>query len=245
MTLRLDLARARRILGVTIAAAIVLTFVAQFFKDAGRFGAVTRFFDSDQKLNFPSVIKELALVASALGVYAISRIARDEGDRWAGRWRFLAVVVALLALDEMTFAHQTLGQVLQRRLEFDGALHFAWVVVYLPLALAVVVALVPFWWNLARPLRWSFAWAAVLFGGGAGLVTLVKGWIESDSGQDSLAFFLTAAASDSLELIGLAVLVLAVFNELAWRAGQITIALDRERLQHSAVRATLDRAAAN
>jgi hypothetical protein len=245
MTLRLDFGRVRRVLTFVVTAAIVLTFAAQFMKDAGLLGSVTRFFDSDTKLNFPSVIKELALVASALGLYAISRVARDEGDRWAGRWRVLTLVVSLLALDEMMLGHQSLSDVLKRRFDFDGPLHFAWVVVYLPLAVAVFVMLARFWWSLPRRLRWSFAWAGVLFGGGSGLVALLKGVIASDSGQQSLAFYLAAAVSDSLELVGLAILVLAVFEELARRAGKITVALHLESPQHSAsARAALDRAAA-
>jgi hypothetical protein len=225
VSLRLDLGRVRRVLIVTVAALVVLTFIAQFLKDAGWLSSVSRFFDSDVKLNFPSVFKDFAMVVSALGVWAIARVARDEGDPWAVHWRVLAVVIGLLALDEMTFAHQSIGETLSNHFDFTGPLHFAWVVLYLPLALAVFLILARFWWNLPPALRWSFACAGVLFAGGSGGLELIKGSIASAEGQQTLRFYLAAAASDSLEMIGLAILLLTVLRELGRRAGQVSVAI--------------------
>jgi hypothetical protein len=227
MTLRLDLVRTRRVLIATVAALIVLTFVAQLLKHAKLLPSMTRFFDSDVKLNFPSVFKELALVVSALGVWLIARAARADGDRWATHWLVLAVVVALLTLDEMTYGHQSVSSVLEGHFTFGGPLYFAWVIVYLPLALAACIVLARFWWSLPPGLRWSFACAAVLFGGGSGGVELVKSSIASDEGVRSLHFYLAAAASDSLEMVGLTVLLLTVLGELARRVGEVTLAIQR------------------
>src|SRR4029077_20087537 len=118
MTVRLDLRSLRQVLIVTVATLIVLTFVAQFSKNADWVPSITRFFDSDVKLNFPSAFKELALVSSALGVWAIARAAHDAGDPWTRHWQVLAVGIGLLALDEMTFAHQSIGRVLRGHTAF-------------------------------------------------------------------------------------------------------------------------------
>jgi hypothetical protein len=101
------------------------------------------------------------------------------------------------------------------------------VLVYLPLAVVACIVLARFWWNLPPGLRWPFACAAILFGGGSGGVEPVKASIASDEGVLSLRFYLAAAVSDSLEMIGLAVLLLTVLGELARRVGEVTVAFRR------------------
>jgi hypothetical protein len=225
MTLRLHLRTVRQFLIVTVAALVVLTFVAQVFKDQGWLPSVARFIDSDVKLNLPSVFKELALVAAALVTWLISRIAREEDDRWGIHWLVLSVIIAFLALDEMTFAHQSFGNALRAHFDFHGALHYAWVVVYGPAAVVGFVLLARFWWNMRSGLRRSLAWAGLLFGVGAAGFGLLKGSVADRWGTASLHFYLTSATSDSFEMIGMAVLLAAVLGELSRRAGEVTVSI--------------------
>ena len=86
----------------------------------------------------------------------------------------MGAVFALLTLDEMTYMHQRLSDVLHDLLDTSGPLRFAWILVYLPLVAVLVVLYWPFWRKLANPFRWQLLVAAILFAGGSGGIEVVK-----------------------------------------------------------------------
>jgi hypothetical protein len=96
----------------------------------------------------------------------------------------------------------------------NGALRFAWVLVYLPLVVVLAIVYLPFWRSLESRLRYRLLAAAVLFAGGSGGIELIKGAIYDDE-HWSLSYGLVASLSDSLELIGLVILVTILLEYLA------------------------------
>jgi hypothetical protein len=218
-------ARVGRALVVVVPLLVVATFVSQVVKTQVGVRSLTRFFDSDEKLNLPSVYKELTLLASALVTWAIAGSAGRAGDAWARHWRWLAVVMSVLALDEAITLHQSVDTVLRDHFDLSGPLHYAWVVVYLPAAAVAVACLARFWWSRPEGLRRSLALGGLLFGGGSGAFELVKGVVATDEGEHTLTFGLWAALSDSLEMIGLAILLLALLGELERRTRVVSLVL--------------------
>ena len=67
--------------------------------------------------------------------------------------------------------------------------------------------------------------AAIAFAGGSGGIELVKSALFEDD-HWKLSFGLAASVSDSLELLGLALLVTALLTTLSRSAAAVTLTLD-------------------
>src|SRR5271169_1695297 len=80
VAVRISLSKVRDVLLVVVGVLIATTFASQFIKAQHVGDDVTRFFDSDQKLNFPSLYKILALFTSSVVAAAISVAARRVRD---------------------------------------------------------------------------------------------------------------------------------------------------------------------
>ena len=218
-----------RYLGVLVGFLVAADFAAQVAKHTGQGLRLARFFDANVKVNFPTGFKVFALFTGALGTYLVGRHLRQIGGRWARQWIFLAGVLAFLTLDEMAYIHQTVGFVLRENIKFRGALYFAWVVIWLPAAVIVVVVLWRFVLAMEPRIRNGYLVAGLLIGGGSGLGELLKGRIAAAAGyHETFGFNLASACSDSLEMIGLAVLIVTVARALAMTAGEVRLVIEEE-----------------
>ncbi len=221
---KLPVAPIQRVVWVIVGVLIAATFVAQFAHDAFGQSTIINLFDSDQKLNFPSGMKIILLLAST-ALLAILGLA--VSDRWHRvRWFGMSAVFALLTLDEMTYMHQHLSDGLHDSFGTSGVFRFAWVLIYLPLVLVLVVCYWPFWRKLANPFRTQLLIAAIAFAGGSGGIELVKSKLFDDR-HWKLSFGLVASVSDSLELVGLALLATALLTTLARVTNRVTFTLER------------------
>ncbi|MDP8961118.1 MAG: hypothetical protein M3N32_05820, partial [Actinomycetota bacterium] len=158
-----------RLLAPIVAALVLTTFAAQVLKfTADVPNAITRLFDSNSKMNFPTAYKILALLACTVLLALIAAAKRRQGDRYARHWKGLAFVFLFLTADEATMIHQNLDRALQRLTGADGALYFSWTMVYLPLVAAFVIA----YWRFLRSLQprqqLLFGLAGGCYGGGSG-----------------------------------------------------------------------------
>jgi hypothetical protein len=220
-TFALDVSRLQRLLCWLVGGLILASFGAQLLKVRGTGLDLAALFDSDQKANLPTGYKILALNASAVIVWLIALSAARTRDPWSGKWRLLAGVMTFLALDETASMHQKLSSFTQRRFETEGVIEHGWIILYVPAAAVVACLLWRFATQLPRPTRTRFFLAAVLFGGGSGLLEPAKGVLA----EGSAPFYFVAATSDSLEEIGLAVFLVAALRTLQARSPRIEIAL--------------------
>lgn len=224
--LHVPVERVVRVLWWTVVAAIVATFAAQVWhKLAGDENTIIELFDSDQKLNFPTALK-LALMAGAALLFclvALGASARRDRVRWFG----LGALFGLVTLDELTYMHQRISDAFHEWFGSSGILRFSWIVIYVPVLAVIAIAYFPWWRALPRQLRNGLLWAAILFAGGSAGVELAKGALyeEHDWG---LKFGLVAAFSDSLEFIGLALLVAMLLREVASAPGAVTLGFERD-----------------
>ena len=215
---------ASRLIWLAVAVLIVATFVVQFIRDRSGRSTVVDLLDSDQKLNFPSAMKILLLLSATVLFLVIAVTVKDRWHRV--RWYGMSAVFALLTMDEMTYMHQRLSDALHEMLETSGPLRFAWVLVYLPLLAVLMVVYLPFWRRLANPLRTQLLVAAIGFAGGSGGTEFVKSELFDDR-KWKLSFGLVASTSDSLELLGLAVLVTALLATIGRATSSATVTFTR------------------
>ncbi len=208
---------------ISVVFLIVATFVAQFARNASGVNTMVNLFDSDQKTNFPSGAKILLLLAATALLGVLGMTVRDRWHRV--RWVGMSAVFALLTLDEMAYLHQHLSDGLHNLFATSGPLRFAWILVYLPLVAVLLVLYWPFWRKLPNPLRNQLLVAAIAFAGGSGGIEVVKSALFDDE-RWKLSFGLAASVSDSLELLGLALLVTALLTTISRAAAAVTITLD-------------------
>ena len=227
IAIRLPVRRVARVLWWTVVVLGLLSLAAQFMTQAQVLGHVQRFFNSDQKLNFPSVFKEVTLLASTV-LFALIATAHRRGRLadWK-HWWLLAGAFAFLTLDEMTYAHQSLTDFLEPRLETRGIFEFAWILLYVPATIALVAILIPFVRRLQADLRRRLLLASALFVLGAGGFEIIKGSLF-DKQQFSLWFGIAATTSDTLQMAGLSLLIVVLLTELARLVPTLHVQVDVE-----------------
>jgi hypothetical protein len=219
---RIRVATVTRWIWIVVAILIVATFAAQLFREAVSANTVVNLFDSDQKLNFPTTAKLLLMLSSTLlfATVGLATVSRHDRVRWIG----MSVIFGLLTLDEFTYMHQRLSDLMHEAFGTGGVLRFAWVLVYLPLVAVIAVVYLPFWRSLPSRLRYRLLAAALLFAGGSGGIEFAKSALYNDD-HWSLSFGLTASLSDALELVGLAILVAILLEHLTTLARGVDLRL--------------------
>jgi hypothetical protein len=153
--------------------------------------------------NVPTWYATGLLWTAALG---LGRCARREPGRARLWWWGLAAIFMLFSLDEAIGLHEGLDADAQRH----GVLYYSWVVPAAVMTSGFVVVYARFWLRLPAPTRRGFAWAFVLYVGGALAMELPLGAWHEAHGAESLGYFMIDFVEESLELVGLCVFLLAI-----------------------------------
>jgi hypothetical protein len=98
------------------------------------FGLVDSF-DMNVENNVPTFFSAFILVTSAVLLTVIT--SQSTADRYAGHWKWLAIIFAFMALDEDAALHELLIEPVRDLLPVTGPLYFAWVIPYGLAVLAV------------------------------------------------------------------------------------------------------------
>lgn len=162
--------------------------------------------------NLPTWYTASLLWTAALGLgvcgWTVSEERRDDARerRW---WWVLAGIFVLLSLDEAIELHEQLGGA-----ALHGPLYFSWVVPGSLLTGAFCMTYLGFWLRLPPPTRRGFAWAFVIYVGGAlGMELPLGAWYEL-RGDENLGYALLDFTEESLEVAGLSVFLLAIAQHL-------------------------------
>ncbi len=193
-----------------IAALVAAGFWAGLVAD-GSHPRLEREFHLDGEWTIPAFASSLLLVTGAVLAAVVAIEAGAAGSRWRWHWVVLAAGLAYMSVDETAGLHEMWGGPVKRFLPLDGTIfHFAWVVVAIPLVLALAVYFWPMLWKLPACDRNRLIAAGVVYVGGAVGMELVGGAIFGKSGSDSAAFQLSVVCEEGLELVGLGLLVRAL-----------------------------------
>jgi hypothetical protein len=214
--LRLDVDAVNRVLWVSMAVVVICDFLAS--AAAGLHAApysITRFLDGDEKVNVPTGFKTTSLLAATLLLLALWSVATRDHDRAGPGWRLLAAISAFAFFDETTYLHQSLATVVHEHLHTSGVLTYAWTIVYVPVLAAAGLLVLRYARHIPSPLRWRLVAGGGLYGFGAVALEPVKSTMSEHYGDGSLNFKLTAAVSDSLEMVGLTILLVSLIAGLA------------------------------
>jgi hypothetical protein len=130
---------------------------------------VARMFDLTEEANVPTWFGSSLWLVAALLAFAVFRVHRDRGYPNAAYWMGMVPLFVFLSIDEAGKVHETIGDVLGRRLEGYSILDytFAWIFFGLALLLSVGVVYLRFLLRLEKRTRVLFFISAGLYVTGA------------------------------------------------------------------------------
>jgi hypothetical protein len=153
-----------------------------------------------------------ALLAAAIA--AVSGMPRTRRG-----WVVVAALLAVLSLDEVAALHEWAGEVVAAAVDrLPPALAYGWM-----LPAAGILVLLGLWQRrflagLPRPLARRLLLAAFVFVGGALGLELVESAMHTTTGVIDNRYLLVAGVEETLELVGAALVLLALLDHLALEA---------------------------
>lgn len=192
-----------------------------------RFTRLTiRYFDFNGEENVPAFFSSVNLLAAAFLLYLIYWTNKGKSKRMDRRyWLALAVIFAFMAIDESVQVHEHIAEFVRPRLlsDFNGLLHWSWVVPY-TLVVVGVVALF-FRWVLALPVitRNLFFLSGSMFVLGALGFEFVEGYLYKQYGLDHIYNRVMYTLEELLEMTAVILFIYALLLYLENR--NLSIAL--------------------
>jgi hypothetical protein len=165
--------------------------------------------DADAETTLPTWFSTAVLLVGALLLLDAARTARALGDRAWRSWAVLAAAFAYLSADEGSRLHEA-GSALLDRAGVDTGLRFSWVVVALPLVVALAVAMVPFLRRLPRRTAGALLLAGAFYVGGAVGLEVVSGAVVDATAVGSAPYVLVSSLEELCEMVGAVLLAWAV-----------------------------------
>lgn len=231
-----------RALLVVVAVLLVAHLAGQYCKyELGHerlFGLVP-FFNMDHEHNVPAFFSMLLLLFAALLLAVVALVNRARAGSYNSRWWMLALGFLYMSFDEAFSLHERLIEPMRSVLvetglvaTVDGApvfgvLYYAWVVV----ALAGIAVLAPYFLmfllHLRAPVRLHLLAAAALYLGGAIGFELFSGRYAERHGRESFAYALFVAGEETLEMVGVIVLIRGILRHCAETYGEVRLAFGK------------------
>ena len=188
----------------------VVSQTAVFLLEGLPMGGLRRFIASKLSVNgeqsIPALYSSISLFFCGVLFWIIACYKQKLKDKYTSSWKALFVIFTCLALDELLSFHEYLSTPF-RKLGFDGILHYAWVIPGLIAVGIFCIAFYRFFQHLPRFLKRLILLAIFTFVGGAIFVEIVGGYYRYLYGKDNLGYFLIATIEESMEMIGVVILI--------------------------------------
>lgn len=166
-----------------------------------------RHFNLNGEYSVPAWYSTMLLALSSFLATLTAVFTVKEKQPFGFQWGFVAFCLLAMSIDEAAGFHEALIEPLRAIFNTTGALYFAWVI---PAVCALVLAtVVLFSFFLALPFIYKllFGMSALLFFSGAVGMELTGGWLLTTYGEDSLIYTGGYLIEESLEMLGLTLLV--------------------------------------
>ena len=172
-------------------------------------------FNMNEEISLPTWFASFLLLFVSVLMGAAGS-AKTQGRSAARYWKVLAVIFLFLSIDEGSSFHEVLSDPMRALLNIQsGWLYYAWVVPGAALAIAAIIYFFRFWRNLPASVRSLVGLASFLYLSGALGVELLGTYYASAIGGYDFNYFLSVALEESLEKLGLIILIYALIRYLA------------------------------
>jgi len=223
-TVHLTPARVTVALLVTIAALVSIHALSLFgLFELGRDHqmGLFRMFNLSEEGNVPTWFAATTLFTSAVLLGLTWHIVRAAGEPFARHWGVLALIFLFIAIDEAAGIHELLILPVRELVSAERALYFAWVIPYGILVLIFALAYARFMLALPRRTAILLLAAALLYVGGALGMEMLSPQVYDWTGEVSLPMFIMLLVEETLEMLGIAVLIYALLDHLARRGARV------------------------
>lgn len=180
-------------------------------------------FDLDVEQSVPTWFSCLLLIAAVPLLCMIASEKKRLGERFTWHWRGLAVIFAILSMDEIASFHNRIHIP-----HYWGPFHYAWV---LPAGLFVLVffiAYVRFLYHLSPRFRWLFIIAGGIYVFGAVGMEAAEGQVELIWGVH-LVYNLLTTLEETCEMVGAALFIYALLKYLQVGKSRVGVLFEDDR----------------
>lgn len=187
--------------------------------------SVPRQFDLNGEGNLAAWYASFLLLLCAALTLAIAAHAREKGAPLAHRWVALSGIIALMAIDETAQLHDMFTGPLRRGLEIDfGLFYFAWLLPAVGFLAFGAWYFAPIALSLPGAIYRRLIAAVAVYFGGAIVVEMLSGFAV-ESGRTSTPYLAVLTFEETCELVGILLVVGAMFALLRMVQPQTTVQL--------------------
>lgn len=201
------------IAALTVASTVAALSLWLFEWPEGSFGyALVELFWLDTEQNIPTLYQCSALFAASVLSILVGRRSSRAGAIHGPWWYALAGLFAFLGIDEGAQLHESVGDVIKAA--SDTTFGASWSLIYVPVALAVLAALVPFLLRLPARTRWLLVLSGAVYVGGSVAVEIAGQVHAGFFGQTNPVYAGLATIEEVLEMLGVALLIFTLLEHL-------------------------------
>lgn len=221
VNLTISPARVGVALGVLITAltlaSLAGTYAKYYYLD-GQLNGLVRLFNLDAEASLPTWFEALFLFSCALLLAWIGMGQRSAGKPYVRHWLGLALIFALMSLDEIMQFHELTIRPLRALLGTGGFLYFAWIVPAAVFVLLLAVLYFKFLLHLPAKTAGLFVAAAVSYVGGTLAVEAIGGRYEELHGMNNIVMALLTTLEEMLEMVGVGIFIYALLAYISEHA---------------------------
>ena len=205
-------------------AAHLIAGLVHHFSNADSAGGLVDAFDMNLE-NSVTTWSAALILAAAAGLCGLTAWAsrRSNDDSWR-KWMFIAGIITVLSIEEVADLHGYWGTRLQDQLETTGPLRYAWIMPAAVLVLIVAGTLARFVLGLDRPLRNAILTGGAVYVGAAIGLEVIHGVF---TGSESFALWLLHGVEETLELVAVSIVIVALLRDLERRFGSLALRFDQ------------------
>jgi hypothetical protein len=171
-------------------------------------------FSLNNEANIPTYVSSILLLTAAVLVLviAIQKYARKEKFRF--HWGLLAAVLFMFSIDEFTSIHEQFIKLFKNFPDFNGLFYFKWVIPGIAFVGVMALIYIPFFFHLETKYKILFLASFLIYFSGALGMEIVGGRYANYQTMKSFQFSLITTVEESLELIGMSMMIFTFLQYL-------------------------------
>jgi len=183
------------------------------------------FFDLGNEKNLPTFFQTAILVFAGILLLLCSGIIQKHREPSRGYWIALAIGFFYMGIDEWFMLHEKTNQFVRDTIKakFIDSIHFPWIVLGLVVVALAVFFFFRFLMKLDRKTRNTLILAAVLYIVGAIGFEFIGGLYLDWAGTDNLVYALLSGIEETLEMVGVIIMIKGLMSYLAAKHTTIMI----------------------
>lgn len=221
----------RQITKLLIWTVVILTVIhctlqyLEFGLEIDNISHIRTIFEFEYDANLTTWYSSITLFFCSLLLAIIALFKKQEGDRFSRHWKILAIIFAIMSLDEVAMLHERAGNLINKisSVEYTGWLNYQWVLLGIPLTIIIALAYLRFIAHLPGRTRNLFILAGALYVGGALGLEMLAGHQESLESYNEFLFKLFTTIEELWEKLGVLVFIHALLTYMEKYVNQVQI----------------------